>query len=332
MNDGTPTKATNEPSRSPIARARERPRRGSRSSRGSTVQLPPIWSSATTTPAMPLTKPIERSISPSSSTKTTPIAIIVVPAICDDQVAHVPGGEEVVVLRLEEDRDQEQPDDDREAAHVAGADAVQPAADVRADAVLVDHRPPRRGARRPRSSCLRPPSQSTGSPVPGDAGDLRRHTGGDRVDDLLLGRLLTLVDGDCATEAQHRDPVATSKMSCRLCEMITTASPCVARRFTSSSTCRVCATPSAAVGSSRITRREFHITARATATDWRWPPERLATFCRVERMVVTARPFIVSAVFASISVSRSRPITSWASRPRYMFWTTSRLSQSARSW
>ena len=64
--------------------------------------------------------------------------------------------------------------------------------------------------------------------------------------------------------------------------MRTTASPCSARRWTRSSTWRVCATPSAAVGSSRITMREFHITARPIATDWRWPPERLATCWRIE--------------------------------------------------
>ena len=46
---------------------------------------------------------------------------------------------------------------------------------------------------------------------------------------------------------------ATAKMSCRLCEIRTTASPCWARRATSSSTCSVCATPRAAVGSSRMT-------------------------------------------------------------------------------
>ena len=34
------------------------------------------------TPATPLTYPIERSISPSSSTNTTPIATITVPDIC----------------------------------------------------------------------------------------------------------------------------------------------------------------------------------------------------------------------------------------------------------
>ena len=33
--------------------------------------------------------------------------------------------------------------------------------------------------------------------------------------------------------------------------------------------------------------REFHITARPIATDWRWPPDRLATGCRIELIVVT---------------------------------------------
>ena len=36
-----------------------------------------------------------------------------------------------------------------------------------------------------------------------------------------------------------------------------------------------------------MTTREFHITARATATDWRWPPESVATGWRTERIVVT---------------------------------------------
>ena len=82
--------------------------------------------------------------------------------------------------------------------------------------------------------------------------------------------------------------------------------PLVGQPVDELSTCCVCATPSAAVGSSRITSREFHITARATATDCRWPPERVATGWRIERIVVTARLFIVSAVLASITGSFSR--------------------------
>ena len=96
---------------------------------------------------------------------------------------------------------------------------------------------------------------------------------------------------------------ATSKTSTRLCETSTTASPCSARRLTRSSTCRVCATPSAAVGSSRKTTRLFHITARATATDCRCPPESVATGWRTERIVVTASDSSVSVVRCSIAAS-----------------------------
>ena len=74
------------------------------------------------------------------------------------------------------------------------------------------------------------------------------------------------------------------------------------------------------------------MTARPIATDCRWPPERLATGWRIERIVVTESDFSVCAVFASMTDSFSRQMMSRASRPRYMFWTTSRLSQSARSW
>src|ERR1019366_4767369 len=66
---------------------------------------------------------------------------------------------------------------------------------------------------------------------------------------------------------------ATSKMSLRLCEITITASPRSRSRRTRSSTIRVWTTPRAAVGSSKSTTLEFHITALATATDWRWPPE-----------------------------------------------------------
>ncbi len=74
-------------------------------------------------------------------------------------------------------------------------------------------------------------------------------------------------------------------------------------------------------------------TARATATDCRCPPERVATVWRIDLIVVTANdPCSVSAVRCSIAGSLSRNRKSRISRPRYMFWTTSRLSQSARSW
>ncbi len=54
-----------------------------------------------------------------------------------------------------------------------------------------------------------------------------------------------------------------------LWEMRMTATPCSASRRTSWRTCSVCATPSAAVGSSRMTTFDFHSTDFAIATVWR---------------------------------------------------------------
>ena len=79
----------------------------------------------------------------------------------------------------------------------------------------------------------------------------------------------------------------TSKTSAMLWLMSTTPRPCSARRRTRSSTWRVCATPSAAVGSSSSTTLEFQSTALAIATVWRWPPESDATGIRTEVTVRT---------------------------------------------
>src|SRR5690606_39950207 len=54
--------------------------------------------------------------------------------------------------------------------------------------------------------------------------------------------------------------------------------------------CSVCATPSAAVGSSRMTSLEFHSTARAIATVCRCPPDSEATVRRTEFRVRTDSP------------------------------------------
>ena len=124
---------------------------------------------------------------------------------------------------------------------------------------------------------------------------------------------------------------ATSKTSLRLWEITITARPRSRSRRTRSSTIRVWTTPSAAVGSSRSTTLEFHITALATATDWRCPPESDATGWRIERTVVTRRLLSVSPAARSIESSSSSPRRN-RSRPRNMFWTMSRLSARARSW
>ena len=154
-------------------------------------------------------------------------------------------------------------------------------ADRRRDASSASPRRPRPRRRRRVGRCSAHPSprcRRPSSATPAVIAD----------DDLLLRRLRALVDADVAAEPEHGDPVGDLEDVVQVVrDDARRASPCSARRLTRSSTCRVWATPSAAVGSSRMTTREFHITARATATDWRCPPESVATGCRIERIVVT---------------------------------------------
>ena len=70
---------------------------------------------------------------------------------------------------------------------------------------------------------------------------------------------------------------ATSKTSGMLWLISTTARPRSRTRRMRSSTLRVWTTPSAAVGSSMKTTLLAHVTARLTATPWRWPPDIVAT-------------------------------------------------------
>ena len=70
---------------------------------------------------------------------------------------------------------------------------------------------------------------------------------------------------------------ATSKTSTRLWLMTTTAVPAPLEAWMKSSTWRVWATPSAAVGSSSITASGSPSSERAMATIWRCPPESEAT-------------------------------------------------------
>ena len=79
-NDGTPTYATIDPCTPPIAAQTATAITIARMP-FSWCPLPGSWSSATTSAPMPARYPIDRSISPSSRTKTTPKASIAVPAI-----------------------------------------------------------------------------------------------------------------------------------------------------------------------------------------------------------------------------------------------------------
>jgi hypothetical protein len=91
------------------------------------------------------------------------------------------------------------------------------------------------------------------------------------ISSITWARLLSAARTCAAVWPRYSTEIesATSKTSFMLWLTSTTASPASARRRTSCSTCSVCATPSAAVGSSRITSLEFHSTARAIATVWR---------------------------------------------------------------
>ena len=126
---------------------------------------------------------------------------------------------------------------------------------------------------------------------------------------------------------------ATAKMSCRLCEMSTTARPCSARRLHELE--HLLGLGDAERGGRLVEDHEAAVPHHGAADR-----DRLALAAREARDLLADRADgrhakalqDVSAVRASIAGSRSRKRKSCTSRPRYMFWTTSRLSQSARSW
>src|SRR6202020_3317028 len=93
---------------------------------------------------------------------------------------------------------------------------------------------------------------------------------------------------------------ATSNTSGRLCETTSTATPRLESLLIRLRTISVWATPRAAVGSSMMTSLACDITAFATATDWRWPPDSEATGWRMERTVVTWSSFRVSRAAVSM--------------------------------
>ena len=115
-----------------------------------------------------------------------------------------------------------------------------------------------------------------------------RRAGGDQLDQLLLVDVGTVGPG--RPSGRGRAP--------RCCRRPGARRSCCARSarrrgrgrpagVPGSSTCAVCATPRAAVGSSSTTTLEFQSTALAIATVWRWPPDRLATRWRTDFTVRT---------------------------------------------
>jgi len=141
----------------------------------------------------------------------------------------------------------------------------------------------------------------------GDAGD-----GRDDRAPLVRGRRVV---PSVAPQASTTMRSATWKTSARLCEIRMTPSPFCFKRSTRLRTCSVCATPSAAVGSSRMTIFGSPSIDRAMAIVWRWPPESDPTSDRTDFSVRTARESSSRRDSFSISISLSEG--PWvASRPR----------------
>ncbi len=100
---------------------------------------------------------------------------------------------------------------------------------------------------------------------------------------------------------------------------------------TRSRTSAVSAGPSAAVGSSMMRIVALKCTARAMATDWRWPPE--SDFTGVRRFLNRGfSRFISFCVAEAIAESSSEPNRVRSSRPRNTLPAASMLSASASFW
>ncbi len=130
----------------------------------------------------------------------------------------------------------------------------------------------------------------------------------------------------------------TSKTCGMLWLISTTGMPRDRTSWIRSSTLRLSLTPSAAVGSSRMTTFEPKAAARATATPWRWPPDSVSTAWWMFWMV--RRPSSVSLSRANFSIfgrsslrshSPQKPGTR-SSRPMNMLSAIESAGDSARFW
>ncbi|KPI10546.1 protein of unknown function DUF1602 [Actinobacteria bacterium OK074] len=95
-----------------------------------------------------------------------------------------------------------------------------------------------------------------------------------------------------------------------------------------------CLTPSAAVGSSRISTRAPKYTARAMATDWRWPPDRVPMgWSRSSRTMPMFRSSVSAVCFIpAMSRRRTGHTPRVSSEPRKKLRHTGIRGTVARSW
>ena len=156
---------------------------------------------------------------------------------------------------------------------------------------------------RPRASVLTPVSGRGRR----DAGHLRRHAGRDRLDDLLLRRLGALVDGDAAAEPQDGDPRRDLEDVVQVVRDQDDREPLVGEPLDELEHLlrlrRRRAPRSARRGSRGGSSTSPRGRPRPTAAG---RPRASPPAGGSSEIVVTARLFIVSAVFASITGSLSR--------------------------
>ena len=95
-----------------------------------------------------------------------------------------------------------------------------------------------------------------------------------------------------------------------------------------------CLTPSAEVGSSRISTRAPKYSARAMASVWRSPPDSVPTAWSVSRMSMPIRFISSWAIPAALRMSNrfSGPTPTVGSLPRKKFRVTLISGMIARSW
>ena len=149
------------------------------------------------------------------------------------------------------------------------------------------------------------------SPASGSGVRLRRAirpTRCDEVDDALAVELARRALRDQVAEVEHRDPVGHLEHVVQVVRDDHHGQAAVGESAHQLQHPLVCATPSAAVGSSMITSREFQSTALAIATAWRCPPDSDATGWRTDRTVVTdsAGERLAGRLSPSTSSSSSR--------------------------
>ena len=170
------------------------------------------------------------------------------------------------------------------------------------------------------------------SPVAGMPGDLRRDAGGDRRDDLLLRGLLALEHADIPSEPEHRDPVRRLE---DVVEVVRDDDHGEALLAEAPHECEHLLGLRDSERRGRLVEdHELGVPLDGLRDRYRLP---LAARERCDRpqdrrnrrdgeRLQRRRPCALP------SRPRSGPASGSDSRPRYMFWTTSRLSQRARSW